>query len=112
MRLTVTQAVPAFDMAQGADTQGEYSLIHWPPTLGYCPLRGDLHAVDAGDALIIYDTPQVFVIAFQGFDGQTLAMMHDARLFLSERFGETVLHRLVKWKAITDGLEVDTAAMA
>lgn len=112
MRLTATQAVPAFDMGQGADAQGEYWLIHWPSTLGCCPLKGDVFAVQAGDALIMYDTQQAPVIAFQGFDEQTFAMMKDARLFLSERFGETSLHRLVEWHKPTDGLEVDTAAMA
>jgi hypothetical protein len=39
-------------------------------------------------------------------------MMQDERLFLSERFGETSLHRLVEWRKSTDGLEVDTATMA
>jgi hypothetical protein len=112
MRLTVTQAVPAFDMGQGVDTQGQYWLIHWPSTLGYCWLKGDLFAVQAGDSLIMYDTRQAPVIAFQGFDEQTFAMMQDERLFLSERFGETSLHRLVEWRKFTDGLEVDTATMA
>jgi hypothetical protein len=106
MRLTVTQAVPAFDMGQGADTQGEYWLIHWPSTLGYCPLKRDLHAVRAGDELIIYDTGKASVIAFQGFDNQTLGLMHEARLFLTERLGEAFVHHPVQWLTSTDDLDV------
>jgi hypothetical protein len=112
MRLTVTQAVPAFDIGHGADFDGDYWLIHWPSKLGYWPVKGDLFAVQAGDALIIYGSGQASVIAFQGFDGQILANMHGARLFLTERFGKTVLHRLVGWQLPTDVLEVDTSAFA
>jgi hypothetical protein len=112
MRLTVTQAVPAFDMGQGADSDGHYWLLHWPSTLGYWPVKGDLLAVQAGDALIIYGSGQASVIAFHGFDSQTLAIMHGARLFLTELFGKTVLHRLVGWQLPTDVLEVDTSAFA
>ncbi|WP_274644997.1 hypothetical protein [Pseudomonas serbica] len=112
MRLTVTQALPAFDMAQGGDAQGDYWLIHWPAALGYCPLEGDLCAVQAADSLIIYDTGLASVIAFKGFDAQTIDMMREARLFVTERVGEAFAHHPVQWLKSTDDLEVDTPAMA
>ena len=111
MRLFVTHAVPAFDMAQGRDAEGNFSLIHWPLTLGYCPVAGDLLALEARDSLIVYDSRKASVLAFQGFDVQTLASMRATRLFLTERVGEAFVHHPVGWVSDPESIEIDHSAL-
>lgn len=101
MLLRVTQTVPAFDLAEGVDGEGEFSIVHWPVAAGFFPFTSNVHAVSGSGHLVIYDADGACVVAFAGFDEVSLQGMQKRRLFLTERSGDAFLHHAVEWGSAT-----------
>ena len=101
MLLRVTQTVPAFDLAEGVDGEGEFSIVHWPVAAGFFPYSSNIHAVGGSGHLVIYDAEGLCVVAFAGFDEMSLHSLQKRRLFLTERSGDTFVHHAVEWDGAT-----------
>jgi len=106
MLLRVTQTVPAFDLAEGVDGEGEFSIVHWPAAVGFFPFTSNIHAVSGSGHLVIYDAEGACVVAFAGFDEASLQGMQKRRLFLTERSGDAFVHHAVEWDCVTK-LQID-----